>query len=138
MSPRVRMIVGLSIGLLVIFGWHFATVFGVIGNAPQTRSEFFVRLGIIFVGFLVVSTIVAILQDKRNSKLNMPDEREEEILLRTEQIGLYVVYAGILLVIWFSFAPMKPMQIANALLAIVCVSEISKLVYGLLVLKRKI
>jgi len=138
MSPRVRMIVGLSIGLLVIFGWHFATVFGIIGNAPQTRGEFFVRLGIIFVGFLIVSAIVAVLQDKRDGKLNMPDEREEAILLRTEQIGLNVVYAGLILVIWFSFTPMKPMQIANALLAVVCVSEISKLVYGLLVLKRKI
>jgi len=76
MSPRVRMIVGLSIGLLVIFGWH-STVFGIIGNAPQTRGEFFVRLGIIFVGFLIVSAIVAVLQDKRDGKLNMPDEREE-------------------------------------------------------------
>jgi len=138
MSARIRMIVGLSIGLLVIFGWHFATVFELIGTAPQTRNEFFIRLGIILVGFLVVSTVVAILQDKRDGKLNMPDEREEAILLRTEQVGLNVVYAGLLLVIWFSFTPMTPMQIANALLAVVCVSEIAKLVFGLVALKRKI
>jgi len=138
MSPRVRMIVGLSIVLLVIFGWHFATVFELVGKAPQTRGEFFMRLGIIFGGFWVSSMIIAVLQDKRDGKFNVPDEREEAILLRTEQIGLNVVYAGLLLVMWFSFTPMSPMQIANALLAVLCICEIAKLVYGLLVLRRKI
>ena len=138
MSPHIRSIVFLSLGLLLVFAWHFGTVFGFFGNAPATRGEFFIRVGVIFVIFLAISGITAVLVAKHTGFPPEPDEREERILLKTEQIGMATVYAGLLLLAWLVFTPFSPMQMANAILAVICVAELVKIVYGLAVLKRKI
>lgn len=137
MSPYVKAIVFLSLGLLVVFGWHFATVLGILGNPPQTRGEFFIRIGLIFFAFLVVSGISAALVSKHTEQPTEPDEREEIVLLKTERVGMVTVYAGLVLVAWMVFTPFTPMQMANALLALVCVTEFVKIVYGVAILKRR-
>ena len=138
MSPHIKSIVLLSIGLLVVFGWHFGTVFGFYGNAPQTQGEFFTRIGLIFIGFLVISAITAGIVAKRTGLPPVPDEREDKMLLKTERIGVTTLYAGLLLVSWLVFTPLTPIQVANAILAVVCVTEIVKITYGMMMLNRKI
>lgn len=138
MSPHIKSIALLSIGLLAVFGWHFGTVFGFYGNAPQTQGEFFVRIGLIFLGFLVVSAITAGIVAKRTGLPPVPDEREDKVLLKTERIGVVTLYAGLLLVSWLVFAPLTPMQVANAILAVVCVTELIKITYGMMIINRKI
>jgi hypothetical protein len=134
----MKSIVILSIGLLLVFGWHFATVFGFYGNAPQTQGEFFARLGLIFIGFLVVSAITAAVVAKRSGLPPVPDEREDKVLLKTERIGAATLYVGLLLITWLVFTPLTPMQVANAILAVVCVTEIVKLIYGMTILNTKL
>lgn len=136
MSAYTKMVVFLSLGLLAVFGWHFATVFGIIGTAPQTRGEFFLRLGVILVSFIVISAVTAGLIARKDRRAAVPDEREEKIELHTERVGLVSLYAGLLVVAWCVFIPLTPVQMANALLAAVCASEIIKLVYAMVVLRR--
>jgi len=136
MSSHLKMVVFLSLGLLVVFGWHFATVFGLIGSAPETRAGFFIRVGCIFAGFLFLSAFIAGLLARRGEDGPFPDEREEKVLLKTEQFGVAIVYVGLLFVAWFAFLPMTPMQFANSLLAVVCLAELCKIIYGVIVLKR--
>lgn len=138
MSPHIKSIVFLSIGLLAVFGWHFATVFGFFGEAPQTQGEFFTRIGLIFIVFLIVSAITAGIVAKRTGLPPVPDEREDKVLLKTERIGVTTLYAGLLLISWLVFTPLTPMQVANSILALVCVTEMVKLTYGLVILNRKI
>lgn len=138
MSPHIKSIVLLSIGLLAVFGWHFGTVFGFYGNAPQTQGDFFTRIGLIFIGFLVISAITAGIVAKRTGLPPVPDEREDKMLLKTERIGVTTLYAGLLLVSWLVFTPLTPIQVANAILAVVCVTEIVKITYGMMMLNRKI
>jgi len=136
MSPHIKMVVFLSLGLLAVFAWHFATVFGFIGSAPLTQGEFFIRIGGIFLGFLVASAITASLIAKSDETAVMPDEREEKIELECERVGVAVLYIGLLVVMWFAFTPMTPMQMANAVLAAVCISELIKILYAFFLLNK--
>jgi len=136
MSPHVRFVVFLSLGLSAVFAWHFATVLGIVGNAPQTRGEFFIRLGIIVVLFLICSAVIGVLMSKRDETAALPDEREHEIELKADRVGVAVIYIGLLMVMWFAFTPMSPMAVANAILAVVFASELIKLAYGVFILKR--
>lgn len=136
LSNHVRMIVFLSSGLLVVLGWHFATVFGLFGTAPVTRADFFVRMGIIFVAFFVVSAVVAVVVASRDESAVVPDEREEIVELKAERYGLVAIYLGLFVVMWFGFTPLSPMQMANGILGVLCVGEIVKIVFGLLYLRR--
>jgi len=136
MSDHIKMVVFSSTGLLLVFAWHFATVFGMLGSAPQTRSEFFVRFGIIMVVFLASSAVSAVLIAKKDENAVTPDEREEQIELRAERLGMMVIYAGLILLMWFVFSPMDPMQVANAVLGIVCIAELVKIVFGLIYLRK--
>ncbi len=135
LSPYSKMVVYLSLGLLLVFAWHFSTVLGFVGTAPVTKSEFFIRLGVILVGFFVVSVIAAIKVGSSDERAALPDEREEKVELKSERFGLIMLYAGLLVVLWFAFTPLSPIQIANAVLAAVCVSELTKLIYALCLLK---
>jgi len=131
MSNHLKMVVYCSTGLLLLFAWHFATVFGILGSPPQSRSEFFVRIGIFVAAFLVSSIVSSVFIARKDETAILPDEREEQIELRVERYGLLVVYAGIVLLMWFVFTPMEPMQVANALLGILCISETAKIIIGL-------
>lgn len=131
MPSHTNLIIGLSAGLLIVFVWHFATVFGFIGSPPETRAEFFIRVGIIALAFLGTSAITAaIMANKTDTNLE-PDEREEQIYLRAERVGSVVVYLGLILLMWIVFAPLTPMQTANAILGIVWIAEFVKLIAGI-------
>lgn len=138
MSSYFKTLVFLCSGLLAVFGWHFATVLGLLGSAPQTRGEFFVRIGLILIGFLIVSVLSAVMVSKHSEREAVPDEREEEILLKTERIGVGTLYIGLLVIIWLVFSPLTPMQVANAVLAVICLSEFAKIVYGIIIHNRQI
>ena len=136
MSNYLKAIIFLSLGLLAVFGWHFGTVFGFFGTAPQTQSDFFIRLGFIIVAFLLSSVVTGIMMAKHDDDALTPDEREEKITLKADRVGSAVVYLGLLVVMWLVFLPMTPMQTANAILAVVYLSELIKIGYGLFILKR--
>jgi len=136
MSTHFKLIVFLSLGLLMAFGWHFATIFGFLGTAPETQTEFFVRIGFIILVWFVISALTSILVAKKDENAVLPDEREEKIELKADRIGVVSLYMGLLIVMWLAFTPLTPMQVANAILAVVCITEIIKLLYGLHLLKR--
>lgn len=138
MSAHIKMVVYLSLGLLAVFAWHFGTVLGFFGTAPQTQSEFFWRVGLILVGFFIVSVVTSILVAKNDEHGALPDEREEKIEMKAEQNGVFAIYAGLLVLMWLVFIPMTPMQVANGILAVVCFTEIVKLVSGLYYLNRRV
>lgn len=130
MSIHFKTIIFCSIGLLLLFTWHFATVFGIVGSAPQTRSEFFVRFSLFMAAFLISSIVSFIFIAKKENGIK-PDEREEQIGLRVERNSIFVLYAGMICLMWFVFIPMEPMQVANAILGIMCVAEAFKIATGL-------
>ncbi len=136
MSTHFKMIVFLSLGLLMVFGWHFLTVFGFLGTAPVTQTDFFIRIGLIILVFIVISVITSIMVAKKDENAVLPDEREEKIELKADRVGAVSLYIGLMIVMWFVFTPLTPMQVANAILAVVCVTEIIKILYGLFLLKR--
>lgn len=136
MSNHLKLVIYSSIGLLLVFAWHFATVFGLFGHAPATRSEFFVRFGLIMLAFLVSSAVAAAFIANKDENAIEPDEREEQIELRAERLGVLVVYAGLICLMWFVFTPMEPMQVANAILGIVCIAELFKIIAGLKYLRN--
>jgi len=138
MSIHIKMVVVLSLGLLMVFGWHFLTVFGFLGTAPTTQTDFFIRIGLILLVFFVISIITAIMITRKEENAAQPDEREEKIELKTDRVGVLSLYIGLIIVMWFVFIPLTPMQVANAILAVVCVTEIIKILYGLFLLKRGI
>jgi hypothetical protein len=135
MSTHFKFVVSLSVGLLILFGWHFSTVFGFLGTAPITQTEFFIRIGSIALVFIIISVITSIMVAKKDERAVFPDEREEKIELKTDRIGAISLYIGLMIVMWLVFTPLTPMQVANALLAVVCITEIIKLTYGLFLLK---
>lgn len=137
MSNTLKMIVYSSVGLLAVFAWHFATVFGIVGSPPQSRAEFFIRFAIIMVVWFVSSGVAAVLIAKNDENDGSPDEREEQILFKVERNSVFVLYAGMLCLMWFVFTPMTPMQIANALLGIVFIAEAFKIVSGLQYLRSR-
>jgi hypothetical protein len=132
------MLTFLTYGLLAVFAWHFGTVLGWFGTAPATPGEFFWRLGIILVGFFVVSVVTAIKVASGDETAAMPDEREEKIELRAERVGVIVLYLGLLVVVWLAFSPLTPMQFANAVLAAVCAAELIKMTYALVIMNKQL
>jgi len=136
MSAHLKLIVFLSLGLLMAFGWHFSTVFGFLGAAPVTQSDFFIRIGSIVLVFIVISVVTSVMIAKKDENSVLPDEREEKIELKADRVGVGSLYIGLMMVMWFVFIPLTPMQVANAILAVVCVTEIIKILYGLFLLKR--
>jgi len=138
MSNHLKMVVYCSTGLLLLFAWHFATVFGVVGSPPQSRSELFIRFGIFIAAFLISSVVSSVFIARKDENAVLPDEREEQIERRVERHGLTVVYAGIVCLMWFVFTPLEPMQVANALLGIVCISEAFKIIMGLKYLRGRV
>ena len=137
MSTHIKLVVFLSLGLLAVFGWHFATVFGFFGTAPQTQSEFFIRIGLIITAFITLSAIGSAMIARRDENAVLPDEREEKIELKADRVGVITLYLGLLVLMWFVFEPVTSMQVANAILGVVCISELIKIVYGLLLLKSR-
>ena len=136
MSPFAKMVIYPSIALLVAFGWHFMTVFGWLGSAPDTKGELFTRIGIFFVIFMVLATVIGVLIARQHERDATPDEREELIALKAERAGIPVIYLGLLVVAWFAFKPLTPMQVANAILVVVWLAELVKVIYAITVLKR--
>lgn len=136
MSSHLKMVIYLSLGLLAVFGWHFATVFGIIGTPPLTRTGFFIRFGVIVAAFVIASAVTAVLIARHDEDAVLPDEREEQIELRVERNGLLAMYGGAVCLMWFVFMPMTPMQVANALLGIMCFAELVKIASGLYFLHR--
>jgi len=134
-SKSLKTIIFCSIGLLLLVAWHFATVFGIVGSPPETRAEFFVRIGL-FMGAFLISSIVSFffIALKDESEIE-PDEREELIGLRVERQGILVIYAGLICLMWFVFIPMEPMQVANAILGVLWISEAFKVFVGLKLLR---
>ena len=105
---------------------------------PATQGEFFWRLGIILVGFFVVSVIFAMRVANWDETAALPDEREEKIELKAERVGVVVLYIGLLVVVWFAFSPLTPMQFANAVLAAVCAAELIKTSYALIIMNKRL
>ena len=136
MSPNMSFTIWMSSLLLLPFGWHFGTVFGLWGTPPTTRAEFFIRIAIIVVLFIVASIIVAIMTASRSGDDEFePDEREQIIVQKAERNGYYVLSVGLVYIMWVVFEPMSAMDTANALLAIICVGEIVKILSGLFYLR---
>ena len=138
MSSFMKTMTLVSILFLLAIGWHFGTVFGLFGTAPETQAAFFMRIGTIVLGIFIISVVAAIRIAKRDGTPPMPDEREEKIELKAERNGVTAIYAGLLCLIWFSFAPMTPMQFANGILAVVCFTEIVKLLTAFFFLKKRV
>jgi hypothetical protein len=109
-----------------------------LGEPPETRGEFFLRIGLIAAGFIIVSVITAIVMAMRNDGDGiMPDEREALIETRAERNGGWALMAGLVVLMWFAFSPMRPMDVANAALAIIAIGEAVKIVSGLIYLRGR-
>ena len=135
MSNHMKFVFGLSTLVFLPILWHFATVFGILGEPPETRGEFFLRIGLIAAGFVVVSVITAIVMAMRDDGDGIiPDERETLIEIRAERNGGWALMVGLVVLMWFAFSPMRPMDIANAALAILAIGEAVKIVSGLIYL----
>lgn len=136
MSPSMNFTVWMSSFLLVPFGWHLGTVYGFWGAPPTTRTELFVRIGVIVVLFIIASIVLAIISASRAGEDAFePDEREQQIIQKAERNGYFFLSAGLVYLMWVVFAPMSPMQIANAIIAITCLGEVVKIVSGLIYLR---
>lgn len=135
MSNHMKFVFGLSTLVFLPILWHFATVFGILGEPPETRGEFFLRIGLIAAGFVIVSVITAIVMAMRDDGDGIiPDERETLIEIRAERNGGWALMVGLVVLMWFAFSPMRPMDIANAALAILAIGEAVKIVSGLIYL----
>ncbi len=138
MSNHMKFVIGLSMLMFAPILWHFATVFGYLGEPPQTRGEFFLRIGLIAIGFVVLSAIVASIMVAVNGEGDIdPDERERLIETRAERNGGWVLMAGLVGLMWFAFQPMQPMDVANAALALIATGEAVKIVSGLIYLRSQ-
>ncbi len=136
MSNHMKFVIGLSTLMFVPILWHFATVFGYFGEPPQTRGGFFLRIGLIAAGFIVVSAITAsVIASRHGDDEVKPDEREWLIETRSERNGGWALMAGLIVLMWFAFAPMQPMDVANAALAIMATGEAVKIISGLVYLR---
>lgn len=137
MSPAMRFTTLVTLISFIPIGWHFGTVFELWGSAPETRVDFFIRIGIIVIGSIVASIIGAIITTVLTGKEDFePDEREALVLRKAELAGYYSLAACICYLMWRAFDPLSPMQIANALLAAFTWSEFVKLVAGFVLLRR--
>lgn len=139
MSNHMKFVLSLSLLMFVPILWHFATVFGYLGEPPQTRGDFFLRLGLIVAGFIIVSFITASMISARLGDDEItPDEREWLIETRAERNGGWALMVGLVGLMWFAFAPMQPMDVANAALAIIAVGEAVKIISGILYLRGRV
>ena len=135
MSRHMKFVIGLSTLMFVPILWHFATVFGYLGEPPETRGGFFLRIGLIFAGFVALSAITSsIIAARHGEDEVMPDEREWWIETRAERNGGWAVMICLIGLMWFAFTPMQPMDVANAALAIIAIGEAVKIVSGLVYL----
>ena len=121
---------------LIAMCWHFGTVVGLFGTAPLGQSDMFVRLGVIVGAIVIGSILVAMRVQSTQGVPMLPDEREEKIERVSEGIGTFVIYIGLLLLAWFVFTPLTPVQMVNGLLLVVAVTELIKLLI-VLYLHRK-
>ena len=64
-----------------------------------------------------------------------PDERERLIIQRAERNGYLFLSGGLVYLMWVVFAPLTPMQVANSIIAIICLGEVVKIVSGLFYLR---
>lgn len=131
MSSYMKFIIGASSVMFLMLGWHFGTVLRFWGNAPETQFEFFVRLGVIIVGFIIISAVSAVLISAKNESAVEPDERELIIIRKAERNGGHIASVGLLSLMWFAFQPLTPMGIANVALSILCLAEFVKIASGL-------
>jgi len=137
MSPALRYIVIATVFTLVPIAWHFGTVFEYWGTAPETRSGFFIRLGVIIALTIIANIVLSILMASTTGEDEfVPDEREKQILQKAELGGYYLLAAGVVVTIWLVFTPLTPMQTANALLGAFALSELFKLIVGVYFLRR--
>lgn len=136
MSPFIKTTTLITLFFFLAIGWHFGTVLGLFGTAPATQMAFFLRIIGIVVAVFVISIIAAVIFAKQDDAAPLPDEREEKIELLAERNGVFAIYAGLLCLIWFSLAPMTPMQIANGILLVVCFTELIKILSAFYFLRR--
>ena len=136
MSPALSFTALASLFAQLPIIWHFGTVFGYWGAPPATRQDLFIRIGIFIVFSIVASVVAAIAMAAATGDEDFePDEREQHILRRAELTGYYGLAVGILVIMWFVFAPWTPMQTANALIGAFALSEVIKLIAGFTYLK---
>lgn len=136
MSTYMKFIFGATSIMLLALGWHFGTVFGFWGMAPQTPIEFFVRLAVIVVGFIIISTVSAIMVASKDEDAIEPDEREATIVRKAERDGGYVASFGLCVIMWLVFRPLDPMALANIALAFLSLSELTKIASGAIYLRQ--
>lgn len=137
MSPAIRFETFVTLISFTLIGWHFGTVLELWGNAPETRVDFFIRIGIIVAGSIVASIVgVIILRLLTGEEDFEADEREALVLHKAELAGYYSLAACVCYLMWRVFDPMSPMQIANALLAAFTFSAFVKLIAAFVLLRR--
>ena len=138
MSTHMKFIVSLSSLMFVPIFWHFATVIGYLGDPPQTRGEFFLRISLIATSFIILSIISAmVISARAGSDVVEPDERDQLVGIRAERNGGWILMAGLVCLMWFAFTPMQPMDVANAALALIALGEAVKIVSGVFYLRRR-
>lgn len=136
MSTHMKFVISLSLLMFLPILWHFATVLGYFGAPLQTQAEFFLRIGMIAAGFIILSIITSTIISNRLGKNEIePDERELLIETRAERNGGWVLMAGLAGLMWFAFTPMQPMDVANAALAIIAAGEAVTIISGILYLR---
>ena len=127
-----------TIGFLIAMLWHFGTVAGLFGTAPLGQADMFIRLAVIIGATVVVSFISALAIQRWQGSPMLPDEREEKIERVSETVGTVMIYAGLLVLAWFAFAPLSPVQFVNGILIIVAVTELVKLLIVLYLHNREV
>ena len=114
--------------MLLAVGWHFGTVLGYWGHAPDGRTELFIRIGMItaftIIGTIIAAIVVAIRTGDEDLEI---DEREILIEQKAERNGYFALATAALGVMWLVFDPVSPMQLANLILAAMAVGEVIKL-----------
>lgn len=137
MSVNMKFLLGMSLFMFAMIGLHFATVFGQIGHAPETRGGLFIRIGIIMGIFIIVSAVLAgTIAARKGEDAIEPDEREQLILTKTERNGGYGLAVGLIGLMWFVFDGMSAMNVANAALAVLALGEAVKVASALVYLSR--
>ncbi len=138
MSTHMKYVFGLSLVMFLMIGWHFATVFGFLGEPPRTAAGLFLRIGLIVGAFVVLSVVTStVLAARYGIEEIVADERETQIEIRAERNGGWAMMAGLLGLMWLAFTPLEPMQVANAALAIIAMGEAVKLATGLVLLRGR-
>lgn len=127
MAANLKASTAVTLGFLAMMCWHFGTIAGLFGTAPTTQADVFIRLGLILGSVVAVAFICALTIQKHQGRPLLPDEREEKIERVSEGVGVLILYAGMLLVAWFTFMPLTPAVVVNGLLAVVSVAEFVKL-----------